>query len=213
MNILIMGGPGAGKGSQAELIKKHYNLAHISTGDMFRNEIKIGSVIGKQINEYVSKGELVSDDITFSIIEERFSKDDIKRGFMLDGFPRNIHQAYKLNSLLKKYNMKVNAVLNITSSDEILIKRISGRRVCSSCGEGYHIENKKPLIENHCDKCKNTLSVRNDDNVETIKTRIAIYHEQFDPLLKYYENIVFNVNGEGLISDIFVEVSRILNSL
>jgi adenylate kinase len=210
MNILIMGGPGAGKGSQAQLIKEKYKLIHISSGDMFRTAIKNETTLGKSVINYTTKGELVPNDITSKMINERLLEDDIKNGFILDGYPRNIEQAINLDQTLIEYGLKIDVVLNIVSDDETLVRRISGRRTCSYCKEGYHIDNKKPKVEGVCDICGNPLFIREDDNVKTVKRRIAIYYKQTAPLLKHYQKLVVNISGEGYIEDTFQRVSKVL---
>lgn len=212
MRLLIMGPPGAGKGTHAKLICKEYNIPHISTGDMFRNAIKLGSNQGMIAKKFIDQGELVPDDIVIGIVKEKIQEDNCKAGFLLDGFPRNIEQAKSLDLILSECNIKIDAVLNLQVSNDILIKRISGRRVCSVCGETYHIENNKPEVEGVCDLCGGKLIQRKDDTEKTVKNRLEIYDKQTKPLLKYYEkqNLLNNLNGVGDINLVFNKIKKLL---
>ncbi|HEY8396030.1 MAG TPA: adenylate kinase [Bacilli bacterium] len=215
MRLLLMGAPGAGKGSQAELIKKHFALPHISTGDMFREAISKKTPTGLLAKSYIDKGELVPDEVTIELVRGRLQEPDAVRGFLLDGFPRTIAQAEMLEDILKEQNVKIDLVINLVVKDEILIKRISGRRICKSCGMTYHIETKRPQEAGKCDYCGGELFQRADDNEETVKNRLAVYYRQTEPLLAYYEakGLLKNIDGEGSIESIFEEIKAILGGI
>lgn len=207
-----MGPPGAGKGTQAALIKEEFKVPHISTGDMFRAAIKNSTPLGLEAKKYMDQGNLVPDSVTIGLVKERLQNDDCKLGFMLDGFPRTIAQAEALDEILKELNIKLDAVLNIAVDSEVLVDRIVGRRVCKQCGAGYHVTNLKPLKEGICDVCGSELIQRKDDTKETVVTRLDVYTKQTKPLLEYYEkqNLVKEVNGLGDIDVIFDEVKKVL---
>lgn len=208
MNLLIMGPPGAGKGSQAKLINETYHLPHISTGAMFREEIASNSKLGVLASKFIDKGELVPDKVTSDLVKERLQEADCNQGFLLDGFPRTIEQARTLDEILKGLNKKLDRVINLVVGDEILIKRISGRRVCGNCGQTYHIEGKKPKIEGVCDSCGSALMQRADDTPETVTNRIKVYYKETKPLIDYYQaqGILIDIDGVGNIEDIFKKV-------
>ena len=212
MNLLIMGPPGAGKGSQAALIKDHYKLAHVSTGDMFRDAISKETKVGLLAKGYIDKGELVPDSVTIELVRERLQEDDTKNGFLLDGFPRTIAQAVELEKILKEQNKKIDKVINLVVDDAILINRISGRRVCKDCGATYHIEGKKPFKDGVCDICGGELYQRADDTIETVSNRIKVYYEKTKPLLDYYKDldILADVDGLGGIDKVFIRVKKLL---
>ena len=205
MRIILMGPPGAGKGTQAALIKEAYQIPHISTGDMFREAIKNETPLGKEAKSYMDRGELVPDSVTIGLVKERLSQDDCKVGFLLDGFPRTIPQAEALDEILKELNIVLDAVINIEADDSILIDRIVGRRVCPNCKAGYHVKNLKPKVEGICDICGEKLVQRKDDTEETVKNRLDVYAKQTKPLLDYYNNfgLVKSTNGIGDIDVIF----------
>jgi len=182
MNIVLLGSPGVGKGTYAKRISKIYNIPQISTGDMFREAIKNKTEIGLKAKEYMDKGELVPDDVTIGIVEERLKKDDCKNGFMLDGFPRTIAQAEALDKIIV-----IDKVLDFTASDEVIIDRLSGRRVCRNCGAIYHIRNIVPKVEGVCDNCGGELYQRDDDKPESVKKRLDVYKKQTEPLIDYYK--------------------------
>ncbi|MFA5542493.1 MAG: adenylate kinase [Bacilli bacterium] len=215
MRLLIMGPPGAGKGTQAELIKKEYKIPHISTGDMFRDAMATESILGVQAKKYIDRGELVPDDLTISIVKERLTKDDCQNGFLLDGFPRTIVQAIAFDKMLKELKIALDVVLNIEASYNLIKKRIAGRRVCSNCKAGYHIENIKPLIEGVCDKCGGELIVRKDDLPETVEHRLNVYDNLTRPLVAYYDSqgLVKSINGEEEICESFLKVKDILGGI
>ena len=183
MKLLIMGRPGAGKGTQAANIKEYYNIPHISTGDMFREAIKNETPLGKEAKSYIDRGELVPDSVTIGLVKERLSKDDCKVGFVLDGFPRTIPQAEALDEILKELNIVLDAVINIEADDSILIDRIVGRRVCPNCKAGYHVKNLKPKVEGICDICGEKLVQRKDDTEETVKNRLDKMKEQLSQVI------------------------------
>lgn len=212
MRLLIMGPPGAGKGTHAKLISNEYNISHISTGDMFRKAIKLGTKEGLIAKQFIDQGNLVPDDIVIGMVKERIQEDDCNGGFLLDGFPRNIKQAQSLDVILNECDIKIDTVLNLQVNKEILIKRISGRRVCSKCGETYHIENNKPKVEGICDFCGGKLIQRKDDTEETVKNRLKIYDKQTKPLLEYYskQEILKNINGVGDINIVFDKIEKLL---
>ena len=212
MKLIIMGPPGAGKGTQAALIKEEFKLAHISTGDMFRAAIKNSTPLGVEAKKYIDQGNLVPDSVTIGLVKERLQEADCKEGFMLDGFPRTIAQAEALDEILKELDMKLDAVLNIAVDSEVLVDRIVGRRVCKQCGAGYHVTNLKPKKEGICDVCGSELTQRKDDTKETVVTRLEVYTNQTKPLLDYYQKqgLIKEVNGLGEIDVIFGEVKKVL---
>lgn len=213
MNIVLMGLPGAGKGTQAEKIVATYNFPHISTGDMFRAAIKNETTLGLQAKAFLDKGELVPDSITNGIVKERLSQEDTKDGFLLDGFPRTIKQAETLDSILKELDRQIDAVINIDVNPQILKDRLSGRFICRSCGATYHKLNNKPSVDGVCDRCGGTeFYQREDDKPETVEHRIQINLKQAQPLLDYYanKNVLFNVNGEDDIDVVFEKVQKII---
>ena len=183
MNIILFGAPGAGKGTQAEALAEQKSVPTISTGNIIRDALKSGSELGLKVQNYMADGGLVPDEIVIEIIKERIAKDDCKQGFILDGFPRTIPQAEALD----KMGVKIDKVIEISVSDAIIIDRKSGRRVCENCGSSYHLKNKKPQKEGICDRCQGTLVQREDDQPDTVKNRLKIYHEQTKPLENYYE--------------------------
>lgn len=212
MRLVIMGPPGAGKGTQAALIKEAYNIPHISTGDMFREAISNKTALGIEAKKNIDKGMLVPDSITISLVKERLSQSDCKKGFLLDGFPRTIAQAQALDEILKELNIKLDAVINIDVDFNVLVDRIIGRRVCPKCGASFHIVNQPPKKEGICDACGATLVQRKDDTKETVVTRLDVYTNQTKPLLDYYnkQGIVKNVCGLGDIDVIFSNIKKSL---
>ena len=208
MNLVLFGAPGAGKGTQAAELVKKYHLTHISTGEMFRDAIARKTPMGELANALISKGNFVPDDITVALVKERLALEDCKNGFILDGFPRTLSQAKCLDQICVELNIKIDYVIDIEVSPDEVISRLSGRRVCKSCGASYHLKLNKPLIEGVCDKCKGELYTRKDDNIDSIKVRIVNYEIQTEPLVAYYKEkgILIQVNGEQEINDVFDEI-------
>lgn len=212
MKLIIMGPPGAGKGTQAALIKNTLNIPHISTGDMFREAIKNETPLGVEAKRYIDNGELVPDSVTIGLVRERLSNKDCQKGFLLDGFPRTIPQAKALDEILKDLNLSLDAVINIAVDDNVLVDRIVGRRVCPRCKAGYHITNLKPKVDGICDVCGEKLVQRKDDTEETVKNRLNVYANQTKPLLEYYDSygIVKTIDGVGDIDVIFNNIKSSL---
>lgn len=214
MNIVLLGPPGAGKGTQAKQIEEKYSIPHISTGDIFRKNIKEKTPLGVTAKEYIDKGYLVPDDITIAIVEDRLKQDDCFKGFLLDGFPRTIEQADALDKVLKMQDKKVEFVINIQVPEEELIKRLTGRRVCTACGASYHMIFNPPKEDGICDLCEGKLIQRPDDSIETVTNRLGVYRKQTEPLINYYKNkqILYNINGEQDIQKVFSDICSILGS-
>ncbi|KXA28757.1 adenylate kinase [Peptoniphilus harei] len=208
MKLVILGPPGAGKGTQAEYIVERYNIPHISTGDIFRENIKNNTELGKKAKSYMDKGLLVPDDLVIALVEDRLNKDDAKEGFLLDGFPRTVAQAVSLDSILDKNDDKLTKVINISVDPEILIERAVGRRVCKTCGMTYHVKFNPPKEEGVCDKDGTKLIQRDDDTEETVKTRISVYFDQTAPLIDYYraQNLLIDIDGAKDIDKVFDDI-------
>jgi adenylate kinase len=183
MNLIFLGAPGAGKGTLANMLSKEYNIPQISTGDLFRAAVKEGSELGKQVQGIMEKGELVPDSLTIELVRERLAKPDAGDGYILDGFPRTIAQADALAGF-----QKIDGVIDFSISDELVIRRLSGRRVCRSCGAIYHVDNMPPKEEGKCDRCGAELYIRDDDKIDSIKNRLRVYKEQTEPLIAYYRD-------------------------
>ena len=216
MNIILMGLPGAGKGTQAEQIKENYPIPHISTGDMFRAAIKNETPLGKEAKSYIDKGQLVPDSVTIGLVEERLNQEDAKEGFLLDGFPRTVEQAEALDQILAKTNRKIDKVLNIDVDPSILLPRLTGRRICKQCGNTYHMIFNPTKVEGDCDNDGGELYLRSDDNEETVANRLEVNIKQTKPLLDFYsqkEGVVENVNGDQDIKVVFQDVQNILDKL
>ena len=214
MNLILMGLPGAGKGTQAEKIIDTYGIPHISTGDMFRAAIKNQTKLGLLAKEYMDKGLLVPDEITIGIVQERLLESDCKKGFLLDGFPRTIAQAESLESFLKENSIALDAVLDVDVPVEILVKRIVGRRVCKKCGATFHIEFNAPKNDGICDVCGTPLVQRNDDCLETVNKRLNEYDTKTAPLLKFYQdrNLIKTVNGNQALDKVFEDIKAVLGA-
>ena len=210
MKLLILGPPGAGKGTQAVQISKKFDIPHISTGDIFRANIKGNTPLGKKAMEYMNKGELVPDELTCDLVFDRIMQDDAKKGFLLDGFPRNIFQAEKLDEVLKQRNLKLDCVINVSVEDSVLIERAVGRRLCKECGTTYHIKFNTTKVEGICDECGGSLYQRDDDKEETIKNRIDVYNKSTKPLIDYYtkQNIIANIDGQKDIDVVFADIVK-----
>ena len=208
MKLVILGPPGAGKGTQAEYIVERYNIPHISTGDIFRENIKNNTELGKEAKSYMDKGLLVPDDLVIALVEDRLNKADAKEGFLLDGFPRTVAQAVSLDSILDKNNDKLTKVINISVDPVILIERAVGRRVCKTCGMTYHVKFNPPKEEGICDKDGTKLIQRDDDTEETVKTRISVYFDQTAPLIDYYraQNLLVDIDGAKDIDKVFEDI-------
>lgn len=212
MNIILMGLPGAGKGTQADSIVEKYDTPHISTGDMFRAAISEGTELGIKAKSYMDQGALVPDEVTIGIVRERLSKSDCDNGFLLDGFPRTVPQAQALDELLADMDRKIEHVLNIEVAEEELVKRLTGRRICKVCGTSYHLLFNPPKVDNKCDKDNGDLYQREDDNPETVKNRLEVNMTQTAPLLAFYDEkgVLSNVDGQQDIGDVFKELDAIL---
>ncbi|TLS35498.1 adenylate kinase [Pseudalkalibacillus caeni] len=215
MNLVLMGLPGAGKGTQAEKIVEKYGIPHISTGDMFRAAIKDGTPLGKKAKEYMDSGNLVPDEVTIGIVRDRLGKADCDKGFLLDGFPRTVAQAEALQNLLADLNRKLDYVINIAVDEDQLMRRLTGRRICSNCGATYHIIYNPPKVEGICDKCGGELYQREDDKEETVRTRLEVNKEQQQPLLDFYDDKGYlrNINGNQEIDEVFKDVDELLGGL
>lgn len=214
MKLLIMGRPGAGKGTQAVNIKEYYHIPHISTGDMFRAALKNQTKLGLLAKSYMDQGALVPDEVTIGIVEERLLESDCKNGFLLDGFPRTIAQAEALDKFLTSNGVKLDAVLDVDVPSEILVKRMVGRRVCKGCGATYHVEFNPPKAEGICDNCGTALIQRADDTEATAVNRLSVYDKQTAPLLEYYEkkNILKTVNGNQPLDKVFEDIKAVLGA-
>ncbi|EGQ3559138.1 adenylate kinase [Staphylococcus pseudintermedius] len=215
MNIILMGLPGAGKGTQASEIIKKYPIPHISTGDMFRKAIKDETELGKEAKSYMDRGELVPDEVTVGIVKERISEDDAKKGFLLDGFPRTIEQAEALNSILEELGRTIDAVVNIEVREEELMNRLTGRRICETCGTTYHLVFNPPKVEGICDIDGGKLYQREDDNPETVANRLEVNVKQSKPILEFYnqKGLLKNIDGSKHIDEVTSDVIEILESL
>lgn len=211
-SIILLGAPGAGKGTNAKRICAYYNIPHISTGDMFREAIKNKTSLGELASSYISKGLLVPDSVTIGLVKERLAKDDCKDGYLLDGFPRTINQAEALKEIGNELARPVKYVINIEVPEEVLVERITGRRVCKVCGAPYHIKNMPSKVEGVCDLCGGELIQRKDDNEETLKARLNEYHQNTLPLIQYYskENLLHEVNGVKDLDELLKDLNAII---
>lgn len=212
MNIVLMGLPGAGKGTQADKIVEKYAIPHISTGDMFRAAIKEGTELGLQAKSFMDQGALVPDEVTIGIVRERLSQADCEKGFLLDGFPRTVPQAEALDSILDELKRPVEHTINVQVEKDELIARLSGRRICKTCGTSYHLVFNPPQEEGKCDKDGGELYTRADDNPETVANRLEVNMNQAQPLLDFYEakGVLTNINGQQEISKVFAELDALL---
>lgn len=208
MHILLMGPPGAGKGTQAAKLVEKFSIPHISTGDMFRAAVQEGTTLGKQAKECMDAGQLVPDSVTIGIVKERLAKPDCAQGFILDGFPRTLEQADALDRTLNELGIKLDRVVNITAPDDELIRRMTGRRICKACGATWHVAFHPPQEANTCDKCNGTLFQRDDDKEETVVKRLSVYGAQTKPLIEYYQDkgLYTEINGLQDIDAVFDDV-------
>ncbi|WP_381411798.1 adenylate kinase [Staphylococcus epidermidis] len=215
MNIILMGLPGAGKGTQASEIVKKFPIPHISTGDMFRKAIKDETDLGKEAKSYMDRGELVPDEVTVGIVKERISEDDAKKGFLLDGFPRTIDQAESLSQIMSELDREIDAVINIEVPEEELMNRLTGRRICEKCGTTYHLVFNPPKVDGICDIDGGKLYQREDDNPETVSNRLSVNVKQSKPILEYYYNkgVLKNIDGSKDIDEVTKDVIDILDHL
>ena len=212
MKIIMLGAPGAGKGTQAKQIAGKYSIPHISTGDIFRANIKNGTELGKKAKEYMDQGLLVPDELTVKILLDRVAQPDCANGYVLDGFPRTIPQAEVLDKALTELNDKIDYAINVDVPDENIVKRMSGRRACVACGATYHIEHIPPKKEGVCDKCGEPLILRDDDKPETVLNRLKVYHDQTQPLIDFYtgKGVLKSVDGTVDMQDVFASIVAIL---
>ena len=213
MNIILLGPPGAGKGTQAKMLVEQYQIPQISTGDILRAAVKEGTQLGKEAKSYMDKGELVPDSVVIGIVEERIKEPDCATGYMLDGFPRTVPQAEALDGMLQNLSSAIDHVVSIEVGKEELVKRLTGRRTCRECGAGYHVMFDPPNKEDVCDKCGGELYQRDDDNVETVTSRLEVYEAQTLPLIGYYrtQGKVRPIDGVGDIKDIFGRITQVLS--
>lgn len=214
MRIIMLGAPGAGKGTQATKIADRWKIPHISTGEIFRSNIKEGTELGQKVKDYIDHGMLVPDELVVDLVVNRLKEEDCKRGYVLDGFPRTIPQAESLDASLSEMNKKIDFALDIDVPDENIIKRMSGRRVCVSCGATYHTSSKPAKHEGICDQCGGKLIIREDDKPETVRKRLGVYHEQTKPLIEYYikKDLIKKLDGTQNLEDVFQTIIEILGA-
>ena len=215
MKIIMLGAPGAGKGTQAKKIAEKYSIPHISTGDIFRANIKNNTELGKKAKTYMDKGELVPDELVVDLIMDRFKEADCANGYVLDGFPRTIIQARKLADICSMFNFKIDAVINLDIPEDVLVKRLSGRRTCADCGKSYHIVYNPPKKEGVCDVCGGELIQRSDESEEAVQVRIDTYNKQTKPLIDYYTMLgeLTNVDGNQSMDEVAEEIYKVLDNL
>ena len=212
MRMVLLGGPGAGKGTQAQKLAEEYKIVHIATGSILRQAIKDGTEMGIKAKSYMDKGQLVPDEVVVGIIKDRLAMDDVKSGFVLDGFPRTVPQAEALDKITKEINMPLEAVVNIETTSDVVVERLSGRRTCKECQTVYHIVYSAPEVEGKCDRCGGELYHRDDDKEETIRKRLEVYKKQTFPLLEYYKTSgkVMEVSGDVSIDEVFDSIVQAL---
>lgn len=215
MRIIIMGPPGVGKGTQASTLEKQLNIPHVSTGDIFRALLRTDDPIGIEARKYMDEGKFVPDELTNKIVQTRFREKDVHEAFIFDGYPRNVAQAKNFDKFLNENNWDVDVVLNVECPEEEIIERLSGRRVCPTCGATYHVKSNKPKVDNICDLDQTELIQRKDDEVDTIKRRIEIYHSETKPIINYYkkQGLVSNVDGSGTIEETHKKVMSVINKM
>lgn len=213
MKIIMLGAPGAGKGTQAEMIAEKYQIPHVSTGDIFRANIKNGTELGREAKKYMDQGLLVPDELTVKILLDRVAQEDCQNGYVLDGFPRTIPQAEVLERALNEIGDKIDYAINVDVPDENIIRRMGGRRACLFCGATYHVEHIPPKKEGICDTCGKELVLRDDDKPETVKNRLDVYHKQTQPLIDFYQakGILRTVDGTVDMKDVFAAITAILD--
>lgn len=206
--IVLLGAPGSGKGTQAATIAKKYGIPHVSTGDIFRANIKSQTPVGILAKEFIDKGHLVPDDVTLTIVENRLNEKDCDNGYLLDGFPRTIAQAESMTNSLAEVGSHLTAVISLEVSYEILLERMTGRRVCGSCGSSFNLQLGKPKVDGKCDKCGGDLFIRDDDKVETVAARLEVYRNQTEPLKAYYESkgLLVKINGNQAVDKVFADI-------
>ena len=212
MKIIMLGAPGAGKGTQAKMIAEKFGIPHVSTGDIFRANIKEGTELGREAKKYMDQGLLVPDELTVKILLDRVAKEDCAGGYVLDGFPRTIPQAEVLDAALDKLNEKIDYAVNVDVPDENIVKRMSGRRACLKCGATFHVEHIPPKQEGICDSCGGELVLRDDDKQETVQNRLKVYHDQTQPLIDYYtkKGVLKSVDGTVEMQKVFEAISDII---
>lgn len=214
MRIIMLGAPGAGKGTQAKKIAEKYSIPHISTGDIFRANIKNGTELGQKAKTYMDQGLLVPDELVVDLVVDRVNQDDCVNGYVLDGFPRTIPQAEALDKALKGLGQKIDYAINVEVPDENIVHRMGGRRACIGCGATYHVEFNAPKVEDVCDTCGGELVLRDDDKPETVQKRLSVYHAQTQPLIDYYKkaNVLVEVDGTQDINVVFQDIVKILGA-
>ena len=214
MNIIMLGAPGAGKGTQAAVLCEHFGIPTISTGNMIREALKNGTEMGLKAKSFMDEGKLVPDEVVIGIVKERLSQDDCSKGFILDGFPRTIPQAEALDAALEKINEKMDYAIDVDVPDENIVNRMSGRRACLNCGATYHLISIPPKVEGICDRCGSEIVLREDDKPETVQKRLKVYHEQTQPLIDYYKNqgILKSVDGTQPMDEVFKAIVTILGA-
>ncbi|MBS3943812.1 MAG: adenylate kinase [Dethiobacter sp.] len=215
MLIILLGPPGAGKGTQAEFLVQKYGSAYISTGEILRSAVKKGTAMGKQAKQYMDQGQLVPDEVVVGIVQERLLEPDCGQGALLDGFPRTVVQARSLDRVLGEMNSRLDAVVHIAVEEEELIARLTGRRVCRDCGATYHVKFNPPKVRNICDQCGGELSQRDDDSLATVTERLLVYKKQTEPLIEYYQkrNLLYTIDGNQEIGAISTQIITVLDQL
>ena len=212
MQAILLGPPGAGKGTQAKMLTERYGVPQVSTGDILRAAVAVGTPLGKEAKAYMDRGALVPDEVVIGIVRDRLGEPDCRKGYLLDGFPRTVAQAEALTRMLKKLGAPLPRVVSLEVGEEELVRRLSGRRTCQACGEPFHVEFHPPRVEGTCDKCRGRLIQREDDKEETIRHRLQVYRKQTEPLIGYYQNqgLLKTVNGLGEAGEVLARVSRAL---